>query len=439
MRERSPLMSKITWATLAAVLLVAMPRPAPATVVVGDRPLHGDARGGTDTRDGSDPPPGESWEGTAPAIPFAGNLMPDVHGFAVPAGAADASLTVGITWEPDQRVAYNLSLDVQQLVDGSWITLESTSTQQQFADSGPSHESLTIVYPAAGDHRARVFNGGATELHYDGSITYTAREDRPSVQTRSEADRPDATGEPSVHAVYFVPADRPDERLDELGVIERATLALNAWMSGETAGREVRFDTYPDPGDQRQRLDVTFVRGDKPDHEYRDIRDLAAALRASGLTNRPEDTEYLVYTNARLQGGSVCGSSIAHGGTGISAVLLDAHPRCRTRNFGGPSVGGGASDTVAMHELLHAFGAVDRLAPHHCLTAMGHVCTAQAGWQAGAFDPEYDDVMFNRFPSALRDLRLDLDRDDYYGHDGPWLDVADSGFLTSSGTASGLR
>jgi hypothetical protein len=71
---------------------------------------------------------------------------------------------------------------------------------------------------------------------------------------------------------------------------------------------------------------------------------------------------------------------------------------------------------VAVHELVHVLGAVENGAPNLCKD--GHVCDAPEDLLA-AF------LSGNELDAHV----LDAGRNDYYGHDGSWLDVQDSFFL----------
>jgi hypothetical protein len=56
----------------------------------------------------------------------------------------------------------------------------------------------------------------------------------------------------------------------------------------------------------------------------------------------------------------------------------------------------------------------------HCAANQFHNCTAQVGSQLTrierGLDPESVDALFPFVTFALRDKKLDKDRDDYYGH-----------------------
>jgi hypothetical protein len=93
------------------------------------------------------------------------------------------------------------------------------------------------------------------------------------------------------------------------------------------------------------------------------------------------------------------------------------------RSLCGGDVGAsGLNAAVAVHELIHGLGALQgAAAANECDPPNdGHVCDASA------------DVLF---PSAnsqttIFGQRLDIGRDDYYGHSQPWFDVQDSPWLS---------
>src|SRR5205823_10699590 len=95
----------------------------------------------------------------------------------------------------------------------------------------------------------------------------------------------------------------------------------------------------------------------------------------------------------------------AFDGGGIAIVLLS-------------SCAGVPTDTIAAHELLHAFGALPAGAPHACPGDAGHPCDSTA------------DILYPYASGQpLSQELLDVGHDDYYGHSGTWLDIQDSLWL----------
>ena len=74
----------------------------------------------------------------------------------------------------------------------------------------------------------------------------------------------------------------------------------------------------------------------------------------------------------------------------------------------------GPHELTTAHELLHTFGAVESCAPN---------------WIPGSHVSDEHDVMGTVNPRLARNIRIDIDRDDYYGHGrGDCIDVAQSKF-----------
>ena len=106
----------------------------------------------------------------------------------------------------------------------------------------------------------------------------------------------------------------------------------------------------------------------------------------------------------------VCGQGARSGGfdlPGLAVVYLDS---CDADQ------GDSLRPVVAMHELVHVFGAVERAAPNVCQS--GHVCDFPLDLMTAVLTGE-----------ELEAHVLDSGRNDYYGHSGTWTDVQDSTFL----------
>src|SRR4051812_8943483 len=71
---------------------------------------------------------------------------------------------------------------------------------------------------------------------------------------RSTGDRADDVAGRQIHALYVLPSDGVDRQLDTDGTIDASVANFRAWLTSETAGKELRADTF---GTQ---LDVTFFR-----------------------------------------------------------------------------------------------------------------------------------------------------------------------------------
>ena len=236
---------------------------------------------------------------------------------------------------------------------------------------------------------------------------------------RATADRPDEVTGPQFHVVYAVPADGEDRHLDENGTIEGSVSSFQRWLAGETGGKAFRIDTY------QRALDVTFVRLSKTDGELvgrdRFVREgVEEQLGTMGFT--AQNKIYAVYYD-----GSHSYTSAdafwppALQGT-VVAVYLRGLPNyqypCVSNRFAGATEAPQYFEYVMVHEFMHALGFAPACAPHH--HRAGHVTSPNNDLMWAG------DVGYWEFP-----LKLDVGRDDYYGHgraDCP--DLANSPYLT---------
>ncbi|MGH3072004.1 MAG: hypothetical protein ACRDNB_07000 [Gaiellaceae bacterium] len=229
----------------------------------------------------------------------------------------------------------------------------------------------------------------------------------------SALDLPDATPGYAVHVAYVRPPGGAD-RLGELAPrLTGDAASIDAWWRGDDATRSLRFDAFAAPGCASAfgALDITNVELPQPvsgiDSAFSELRSMV-----TDLGFREADKAYLVYYDGptgQVGDERVCGQGAApsFARSGIAIVYLDS---C------GGDTGDALRPIVAVHELVHVFGAVSSAAPHHC--ELGHVC-------------DFPQDLMTAFLSGseLESLVLDSGRDDYYGHAGGWSDVQDSLFL----------
>lgn len=222
---------------------------------------------------------------------------------------------------------------------------------------------------------------------------------------RATEDRPDEVAGEQVHFLYVIPTDAPDEQLDVNGELTNSIARMQAWLAGQTGGPKLRIDTY------QGQPDITFVRTSvsppDPNSEGLVVRQFVEQL---GFTN-PKKV-YIAYLGA--YGAPTCGLADRGGKAGV-LWLTCVLEWPTTAPFS-------LIDSVAMHETLHALGAVPDGAPNGYPD--GHVR-----------DPR--DIM-DRLPkqpdeSGQVTVQLDPGRDDYYGHSMRLeTDVADSRYLDSN-------
>ncbi len=234
----------------------------------------------------------------------------------------------------------------------------------------------------------------------------------------------DLTSPAQVHVVYAVPADGVDRYASFAGLIAADAAAIDAWWRRQDPARAPRFDRFPFPGCTTPfaDLDVGFLRLPRAGAEY--VGDEGARLLFDlGELNRLSPLKLLVYYDGPpVFDPRVCGTAFlssqdvaSQGGTSGLAFVW-------TQSSCAGDVGAARlAAAVAAHELIHSLGALTEPgAPNACpLPDSGHVCDSES------------DILF---PTASADTSLDnqvldVGRDDYYDHQGGWLDIRDSPWL----------
>jgi hypothetical protein len=237
---------------------------------------------------------------------------------------------------------------------------------------------------------------------------------------RSLTDRTDAVQGAQLHAIYVLPSDGIDEQLDTNGKIGTSVMAFNRWFAHNSWGKAFRIDTVDGLPD------VTFFRLSRTDAQMASVgafvRDeLEKDLRAAGLIR--SNKLYAVY-----YGGS---STWACGGGAwppalpgqVGAMYLKGQipgaPACGSNPVGASLEAPGYMDFGMLHELVHTLGFVATCAPHHTLS--GHTSDNR------------NDLMYAGSENWQLPPRLDIGRDDYYGHGrAGCADLASSAYLTDT-------
>jgi hypothetical protein len=232
--------------------------------------------------------------------------------------------------------------------------------------------------------------------------------------TPSAVDRlPDATPGFAVHVLYVRPPGAPDRFPEWAPRLAGDAAEIESWWRGQDPARSPRFDLFAAPGCAGSfgALDISSVELTAGISSINvAFEELWARLTELGFAEA--EKAYLAYYDGPTgQSGNqrVCGQGASPTGRrpGFAVVYLDS---C------GASTGDTVRSVVAVHELMHVFGAVSRSAPHHC--SSGHVCDSTSDLMAALLTG-----------SPLGNHLLDVTRDDYYGHAGGWNDVQDSLFL----------
>lgn len=240
----------------------------------------------------------------------------------------------------------------------------------------------------------------------------------PSALPRATADRPDDVAGPQVHVVYAVPADGEDRHFDDDGSLEGSVTSFQLWLAAQTGGKALRMDTY------QGSLDVTFARLTATDAALAArgafVRDgIETELRARGFT--AQGKVYAVYydgTSTYACGGAFWPPTIQGN---VVAMYLRGLPGapvpCDSNRFVAASAAPAYWEYAMLHDLLHGLGFVPACAPNH--HRLGHVTAPNDDLMWAG------DVGYWTFPA-----KLDVGRDDYYGHGRPGCpDLATSPYL----------
>ncbi len=258
---------------------------------------------------------------------------------------------------------------------------------------------------------------------------------------RSEVDRPDIVEGPSVHVVYLVAADSPDQLLDARGTLNCTIEAQNQWLE-EQSGLRWNIDTFLHQRHKNGRtiiseaVDVSFVRSSIPAAKLGGATAVRDELKRLGFAQPGK--RYLTY----VMGGytTFCGDAIypvsAHtdgNPDGIYAqVYLSSTNACKAQWFGRPGEASW-SDAIAQQELLHTEGLAPIGAPRSCpmVLPFAHICTAALFYteESLRLDPERVDLMYPYVSLPLSEKVLDRGHDDYFAHDLPLADLADSPYI----------
>lgn len=255
--------------------------------------------------------------------------------------------------------------------------------------------------------------------------------------TRSLTDRPDDSQLLQVRALYVLPSDLADEALDTSGRICTSMRVLSSKLEA-LAGRRLRLDT------QNGVLDIGFARlgrtdaelhGTVPDfdvergHAY--VRERIERSLADAGVLKPGKL-YAVYyggTSRWACGGASYPPTLP--GQVVAMYLkarLAGAVACEASPWGTSLTQAHYFDWAMLHDLLHGLGVVPSSGRNH--HSFGHV------FDSSSADAQRD-LMYQ--PRSAQDpfwatddargLLLDVGRDDYFAHDGGWLDLARSAFL----------
>ncbi len=268
-------------------------------------------------------------------------------------------------------------------------------------------------------HRLRCAAGFIVLLAASGLLAAGASASS-SALPRATADRADDVSGPQIHVVYAVPADGEDRHLDDNGALEGSVSSFQAWLAQETGGKALRMDTY------QGSLDVTFVRLAQTDAQLAAagafVREgIQTELQALGF-NAPQKLYAVYYDGSSTYacGGAFWPPSLPGNVVAMYLRGLPSSPvPCGSNAFAAANQAPRYWEYAMLHDILHGLGYVPSCAPNH--HRAGHVTAPNDDLMWAG------DVGFWTFPA-----KLDVGRDDYYGHgrsDCP--DLATSPYLVT--------
>jgi hypothetical protein len=224
--------------------------------------------------------------------------------------------------------------------------------------------------------------------------------------TVATEDRPAVVGGNHVRVLYAIPSDGADRSSERAPQISSDLDEIDAWWRINDSSRTLRFDLASFPCGLQ--ADLMLVRLGRTASELASNETRFDLIVRDPQVDRLLDafSSLLVYYDGPVSSAELCGEGGTADGRGAAVVYLAA-------------CSGISTAAVATHELLHAFGAVAPSGPPNaCPGDVGHVCDSTG------------DILYPRAQFApLSSFVLDVNRDDYYGHGRPWLDVRASAWL----------
>ena len=256
--------------------------------------------------------------------------------------------------------------------------------------------------------------------------------------TRSSVDRADESSLLQVRLMYVIPSDVTDESLDVNGRICESARTFTGWLGTQLGGSTLRLDS------KDGELDIGFVRLNKTNAEMRGSTNTSTVDTGVAYVRERIERELVAMNQVKpdklyavFYGGE---STYACGGATYPPAIIGSviamylkstigGVPCEARPWGRSDGGIGYYDWAMLHDLMHGLGIVPAGAPNQHTS--GHV------FDVSSPTPN-SDLMYSPRPGmndpywnidADGGLVLDINHDDYFAHDGGFVDLRKSAFL----------
>ena len=191
---------------------------------------------------------------------------------------------------------------------------------------------------------------------------------------QSPVDRkPDLSAGNQITVIYAHPSDSPDQIATYANAIATDAASADAWWRGQDPNRTLRYDLFAFPNcSGMARLDIADVALPHTGSFYGPLGTRYVSIE-SDLNGAPFSFDdaaknYLVYFDGPVESNTTCGQGGGDYVHGDNYAIVYLHACSQTTNDAFRA-------HAAVHELIHAMGAVAPGAPNECPPPNnGHVC-----------------------------------------------------------------
>ena len=249
-------------------------------------------------------------------------------------------------------------------------------------------------------------------------------------------DRPDTVNGLQWHSIDAVAQDSPDQFGIFFSGFASDFAGMDEWWTLRDPTRTTRLDlaNFNGCAPGFEQLDISSVRLPRNGVDYQanatTVDRIKDDLNAADFGH--PDKKYIVFYDGPYDDPTNCGKGITGrvdgGQDGYAIIFLSA---CSAN----PATGTGDVALTVTHEMIHAMNALPMPFPN---PGPPNVCGFSQGGAEDLWHPcdSAADIMFPKGSpgDTFANQVLDLNRDDYYDHQGVWWDVQDSMFLKRLGS-----